>query len=226
MFYGISRTFLPILPVKSEFLATLSQHEPILLNAIMALAAPYATLPPPLDYNTIASRMLWTWPFPATSSVQEDLAQVQSSLALAYLEYGRANIPRASELSRNAIQLAIHRGWNCLDHANFPSKAGRPPDVLDALTQHSADNSTDELEGLRTAWWECWLLDALLHITCSLPRSLDGVKINIRIPRAPARYFDPERPLLWVIFLFSLIHFSRMTAKTLVSSITLSGYIP
>lgn len=287
VYYSIPHLYLPMLPPKSEFLVDTELQSPLLLNSMFALAAPYASFPIVRDYRAIAHDLLERVDPPSLAPTSmRALHYIQSLLMLTYLEFGRANIPKAVELCARACEIAQRLGWNTFDAGIPPpsvnmapvdvsasptpsystGSAGSSPDLRTgshastasfdhsapqtpgtsvsssslrstAPPQHPAKPTSTNITNalmmsirptstprvsedpmarrIRLAWWECWVVDIMMSVTCRQKRNLAGVMISVHLPNEPPCLKEVGCPIVWVSFgTVSLQDFPRSSKST------------
>jgi Fungal specific transcription factor domain len=173
------------------------------------------------DYRKIALTLLSATAPPSENSF-DAVNYVRALLLLTYLEYGMAAISQASQLCQEACSLAVSLGWNYLD-ADKRDEKGASLGSGEALLRRAdmRDDSrypTDMLHhAIRLTWWECWVTDTMIGITCRIRRNLQGVPFKVDIPRAPRLYNEAGCPIIWVGF---------VSSANSSESLTFSQYFP
>ncbi len=208
IYYAIPHCFLPILPPKSTLTSALSKQSPLLLNAICAIAMRYAVFEVSKNYVDIATSMMNAAPSPTETTI-EAIQHVQALLIMTYIGFGQANVSQAYEFCNIACNIALSLNWNIMDGGGdikSPNVHAAPPSLLALLGDPSScpspptvtDETKDLLRMARQTWWECWVTDIMLSVTCRSARMMQNVLLKVQIPSPPAIYGEPNCPIVWV----------------------------
>jgi hypothetical protein len=77
-------------------------------------------------------------------------------------------------------------------------------DVMNALMMSIQSTSRPKpsedpiVRFIRISWWECWVTDIMMSVTCRQKRNLAGVMISVHLPSEPPCLREIRCPIVWV----------------------------